>query len=108
MTICAKYAGKPVSACTRGKDNCPCAREFTMQEISNLERGISVDAERIAELEAELAQERKRLDWALKNGVKLIGHGSCLLYDLSIMAQGYQFVATDNPRATIDKLMGEG
>lgn len=63
---------------------------------------------KIARLQSELAQERKRLDWALKHD-SFYDHTAQVFYcdpAFKIPHPGLR-VETTNPRATIDELMGD-
>ena len=63
-------------------------------------------AAEVRRLQSELAKERKRLDWALKNEAVYYCHGNvwrlCFSGDIYCTDED---IPTANPRATIDELM---
>lgn len=78
--------------------------QFVMQ--ADEEYGLAL-AEGLNKLRTELEQERKRLDWALANEAVFQQPHLKLWYAASNGYQKWWAVDDNNPRATIDKLMGE-
>ena len=60
---------------------------------------------KMCELQEELAQERKRLDWALKKQAYYARNPDRLWVDVGTGNHKWFAVSDDNPRATIDELI---
>jgi len=84
-------------------------QQYTKQSFAGVltaeVRRLSAENER---LRAELAQERKRLDWAMRHDT-FYDHATHVFHcDPAFKIVNPQVrIETDNPRATIDELMGD-
>lgn len=78
--------------------------QFVMQ--ADEEYGIAL-AEGLNKLRTELEQERKRLDWALAHDAMYYEWEGGWDFCYTLDSGHAEVVSTENPRATIDELMGE-
>jgi len=82
-------------------DGCPVSDGVALDNFFRI-------AYKCIRLRAELEQERKRLDWALKHD-SFYDHTTQVFFcDPAFKIMNPQVrIETDNPRATIDELMGD-
>ena len=76
------------------------------KNVADLQAQLAAANSRKAELAAELQQERKRLDWAMAHDAMYYEWEGAWCFCYTLDDGTTDVIETDNPRATIDKLMG--